>query len=327
MKLNKKWLSIPPLLAALIAGQFYYWHYSSLHPSTDDAYVSANVITVASQLNGHIAGVFVEPQSMVKKGQVLFSIKQRPFELALQKAKANLNMVKVDLANKKAALKELQNSLHAAMFNSDVIASQAQRYRILLKKGYTALASSQSLDAKMQAAKQNVNVLSNKIIALKNEIKNEKQAAVSAAQSTVSLARWDLLHTTVRAPHAGIIANLSLQPGDYVAAGKPIFSLIRNHHWWVNAYFKENQLDHIQIGKPVRIRLDMYAHTTFNGKVVSIGAASGDSFSLFPKENASGNWVKVTQRFPVRIRIFPKPGKPLRMGASASVTVLRGHHD
>lgn len=146
-----------------------------------------------------------------------------------------------------------------------------------------------------------------------------RSAAAALTKST-----HDRVKTHVIASSDGIVSNVSLRPGATVQAGTPLFAIIGSNEWWVNANFKETDLARIRLGQPATVRLDMYPTVKFDGVVDSISAGSGATFSVLPPENATGNWVKVTQRFPVRIRITNPPhdpAAPLRVGASATVTV------
>jgi membrane fusion protein (multidrug efflux system) len=164
------------------------------------------------------------------------------------------------------------------------------------------------------------------------EFDTEQDKKITVTTPTVQLrgaaaqldkATHDRVRTHVTAPAGGWVTNISVRPGNVVQAGTPAFAVVEDGNWWVDANFKETDLGRIKPGQPATIRLDMYPGTTFEGIVESISAGSGASFSVLPPENATGNWVKVTQRFPVRVKITsqPDPDKPLRMGASATVKV------
>ncbi len=146
---------------------------------------------------------------------------------------------------------------------------------------------------------------------------------VRAASAGLDKATHDRVKTHVTAPGNGWVSNLNLRPGSVIQAGTPAFALIEDGHWWVDANFKETDLARIKPGQTATIRLDMYPGAKLDGEVESISAGSGSTFSVLPPENATGNWVKVTQRFPIRIRITsqPSPDQPLRVGASADVTI------
>ena len=152
---------------------------------------------------------------------------------------------------------------------------------------------------------------------------NADSALLAAAQAALAQAELNLAHCLIRAPTDGYISDLKLRPGAYVSAGNPLFALIATHDYWVTANFKETALAHIQVGDRAHVHVDMYPNQVFQGKVVGVSGGSGTAFSLLPPENATGNWVKVTQRVPVRIRILnPNPHWPLRIGTSASATVF-----
>ncbi|MHB1565460.1 MAG: efflux RND transporter periplasmic adaptor subunit [Acidiferrobacter sp.] len=149
------------------------------------------------------------------------------------------------------------------------------------------------------------------------------RAALKAAQVALAQARLNLRHCQVRAPTAGFTSNMHMRPGSYIQAGNPLFALIASHPYWVTANFKETEIRHIHPGERAHIHIDMYPDHRFLGRVISISGGSGTAFSLLPPENATGNWVKVTQRVPVRILILdPAPRWPLRIGTSATATVL-----
>ncbi len=149
-------------------------------------------------------------------------------------------------------------------------------------------------------------------------------ASVRAARAVVDSARLNGERASIKAPASGWVVNLSLRPGSAVTADQPLFSIVEDEHWWIDANFKETDMDRIRMGQPVTVTLDMYGAMKLSGKVESIGAGSGAVFSLLPAENASGNWVKVTQRFPIRISLDASPAdkaRPLRVGASETITV------
>ncbi|MHB8253454.1 MAG: efflux RND transporter periplasmic adaptor subunit [Acidiferrobacter sp.] len=152
---------------------------------------------------------------------------------------------------------------------------------------------------------------------------NADAALLAAAQAALAQARLNLAHCLVRAPTGGYISDLKLRPGAYVQAGNPLFALIASHYYWVTANFKETAIAHIHVGDQAHVHVDMYPDHVFQGKVVGVSGGSGTAFSLLPPENATGNWVKVTQRVPVRIMILGlNPRWPLRIGTSADATVL-----
>ncbi|HPQ95482.1 MAG TPA: HlyD family secretion protein, partial [Thiolinea sp.] len=150
----------------------------------------------------------------------------------------------------------------------------------------------------------------------------EAKAQLQVAQLELERAELDLSHTSITAPTSGILGAVRIRPGDYINTGQNLFPMVDNSSIWVAANFKETDLEHIRPGQPVDIVLDMYPKLHYQGQVESVSPASGTAFSLIPAQNATGNWVKVTQRFPVHIRIRGHEGLPLpKVGASAAVTI------
>jgi membrane fusion protein, multidrug efflux system len=268
------------LIILLLAVGFYiYEKYTSYFPSTDNAYVQANIVNIAAQVSGPVKEIYVSDHALVHKGQLLFTIDPHPFEIALSQASANLAEAEATLDTQ-----------------------QKNTARIL------------KLAAEGQMTKAEGDDAQGKLDALTN--------AAKAAQSRLESARLDLSYTQVFAPAGGYLDKFSLRIGQVIQADNFLFALVENRQWWVDANFKETDLERIRPGQPVKVVLDMYPELTFKGKVTAISAGSGATFSIFPPENATGNWVKVTQRFPVRIEITPQgENHPLRVGASCTVTV------
>lgn len=308
------------IIALVAAGGFLYYRYQQAHPSTDDAYLKANVVHISTQITGPISEVDVYNHQLVKKGQTLFIIDPTPFTMALDKAEANLAKANHQLRAMDTAITAataLITQRQAELANTQ---KTTDRTLTLLKRKLTPA-------AKGDQAKRNLIVAK---AALKNahsqlqEAKQKRAAAVAniqALKDNVKKAALDLAHTRIIAPASGHLVKFKLRIGDTVTAYQPLFSLIETDHWWVKANFKETDLNHIHPGQHATITLDMYPNHPFQGTVKSISNGSGASFSLLPPENASGNWVKVTQRFPVRIQLQSPDGKPLRMGSSCTVTI------
>ena len=253
--------------------------YVGKHPSTDDAYVQADTINVAAQVTGPIASIAVNDHQYVEQGQLLFAIDPAPFQIAVDKAAAN-----VDAA--RAAL---------------LLAEQTGRRIIhLVSIGQEAKATGDQAQSQLDSAR----------------------AVLAADEAQLASARLDLEHTHVSAPRAGIVTQFLLQPGNNIVANNTLFMIVEQDHFWVDANFKETQVARIKAGQSVNIVLDMFPKHTFHGVVDAVSSASGAVFSLLPPENASGNWVKVTQRFPVKILIKnPDNHFPLRAGATATATI------
>ncbi|HVV69273.1 MAG TPA: HlyD family secretion protein [Gammaproteobacteria bacterium] len=267
------------LVAVLMVGSFSYWLYDRRFVSTDDAYINANVVQIASRVSGQVAHINTFNHQYVKQGQVLFALDTQPFEIALDKAQAEL------------AINEAQR-LGAQL--------TVNRNLELIKKHAM---SPQTVDDSITKL-------------------DTWTGGVQMANTLVSQAKLDLQHTKILAPVSGWIANMSLRAGNMVEANRPLFALISDEEFWIDANFKETQMAHIRQGQRVDIVIDMYPDKKFSGVVESISPNSGNAFSLLPPQNATGNWVKVTQRVPVRVRVLTvDPHYPLRVGATASVKI------
>lgn len=266
-------------LASVAGGGYWYWNYSRLVISTDNAYVSANVVEIASQVTGPATRVYVDNNQRVEQGAPLFDIDPQAFALAADKAEANLRQRQAELRNAR---------------------TNEQRVRALVKEKFLSYQAGDDATMAVSTA----------------------EAAVAAAGASLAQAKLDLAHTHVFAPVRGTVANLSLRPGTVVAASNPLFAVIASDEYWVDANFKETELEHIRPGDTAEIHVDSYPDRMFHGRVDSLSGGAGAAFSLLPAQNATGNWVKVTQRVPVKVIVLdPDPDHPLRIGTSAEVTV------
>jgi len=309
----------------LVAGLtgWYLWQ-QTWYPSTDDAYVDAHVVRIAAQVSGPVRRVEVSDHQAVQAGDLLFEIDPAPFKIALQRAEAQLAQSGSDVAATKSAIQAAREQVNQAQAAYDNAVRDDHRIQSLMQSGAVSRSDSDHAQAKLDSTHA---ALLAAQATLKETIVRRGKTGADNAQTQVALARvaqarLNLSWTQVRAPVAGILSGLELRPGSTVASGQPLFALVDTSTWWINANFKETDLRHIEPGRPADITVDMYPGKHFHGVVDSISPASGSAFSLLPPENATGNWVKVTQRIPVRVRVLdPDPAHPLRIGASSSVTV------
>ena len=321
MKLRRLMILLMLSTAAVSAG-WYYYDYASRHPATADAYLGMHVVRVAPRVSGPIETLSVRSHQQVHKGDLLFSIDPTPFELALQQADARLQQAQDTLAAGNARIASAQAEADAAQANLQEVERHTARIRELTAKG---TASRDARDAAEQALK---NARSSHLAAqAKIRAARAQRGAAGAANATLRAARvardqaaLDLKYTHVYAPANGSLGELDLRPGSYVTAGQPLLALVETDDVWVDANFKETDLPRIRPGQPASVTVDLLPGVTFQGRVESLGPASGAAFSLLPPENATGNWVKVTQRFPVRVHILA-PLADLRLGASSEVTI------
>lgn len=311
-------------VVAILVG-IYYWHHSIVYPSTDNAYVQANMVNLAPQITGRVDSVLVQNHQLVKAGDLLMTIDPKPFEVALAKAQAQLDLAKQQVAAKQAAVDSAQAVV--VQRAAEYLNAQKDTARTfkLVKQGVFAKQMGDDAVAKLATSKATLDSAKAQLVQAQSELgaQGTDNADVRQAQAAVDQAKLDLGYTKIYAPTSGTVENFTLRVGDVVTTGGVLFALVDKSQWWVDANFKETQLKRIRPGQPAEITLDMYGDKAFKGKVESISVGSGSVFSLLPPENATGNWVKVTQRFPVRVKIIDTNNKhfPLRVGASATVTI------
>lgn len=317
-----------PLAVAVVAGWIYVT--SGRYVSTDNAYVDADQANIAAQIAGRVVEVDVKENQRVHKGDVLFRIDPQPFQLTVDQLQAQMHAIGDYLASSRdsyaaatADLRSQQASLHHDL-------AQLERIKDLRAKG---VVTEKALDdatndvatsrGKRDSAAANASraktMLGGKVDAPVQQLSGYK-----AIEAQLAKARLDLEHATVRAPMDGVIGKTGLQPGDYVQVGQAVMPLVGNTVW-VDANFKETDLAHVAAGQKASISLDTYPDYTWQAEVASISPASGASFSVLPAENATGNWVKVVQRIPVRLKLLPTESAPVaRVGMSADVEIDTG---
>ena len=314
-----KLVAIVIVLAAIGGGLWAYWRYSTLHPSTQDAYVQANVVTIAAEVTGKVTAVHVAENQQVAAGDPLFDLDDAIYRNTVTQAQAQVEAASEAMGSYAKQIEAASAAVESATAANDAAQAQLARVQRLFTDGNAAQAS---LDQARSAAAQTASGLR----AAQAQQAQARAALVAnrdtlvSAQAALQTAQLNLDRTKVTSPVDGWVSNITLREGTVVTAYAPLFSMVDSGQWWVDANFKETDLPRIAEGQPVTITIDMLPGTTLTGKVGSIGRGSGSTFALLPAENASGNWVKVTQRFPVRIELdSTDPG--LRVGASTSVRV------
>jgi len=306
---------------------------------TDDSYVHAGQLMVSTDVSGLVKSVEVKEGQHVKAGQVLFRIDPQQFQIALDNAKANLNNAKLTIQAMRDDYLRMQRDIAAQEATTKLDQLTSQRYDALLKTGsISQMTADQARFAYQNAAntlaslKEAANVQLAKLGG-SLDLPIESLPQYKAAQAQVDEQQRQLDHATVRAPFDGTVTEVdSLQPGTLVISALSSFSttsavgLVADHNTWVEANMKETDITHVHIGDPVDVTIDTYPGRTWHGWVDSISPATGSAFSVLPSENASGNWVKITQRVTVRVKLDLKPqDPPLRAGMSTYVTIDTGH--
>jgi membrane fusion protein (multidrug efflux system) len=300
--------------------------------STDNAYIQADHVGVSTDVAGIVESVEVTDNQQVSKGQVLFRLRPEPFQIALDNARAQLGEVRNQIMNLKASYLQAQAEINQAQ--AEIPYYQKNLARLEKLVSVSAVSQTQYDDARhnLVTIQQRVAVAKAQAQAtlaqLGSDIDSplEQQPAYQQAQARVDEAQRNLNSSVVVAPFAGVVTNVdSLAAGAYLQPPQSGFSLVSSEHLWVAASPKETELTHMRAGQPVSITVDAYPGVTWHGTVESISPASGSSFSLLPAQNTTGNWVKVVQRIPVRIRIDDTDGKPpLRHGMSVEADVDTG---
>jgi membrane fusion protein (multidrug efflux system) len=320
-----RWIALLVLLAATIGGVLLYWRHTEIYPSTDNAYTGAPVVRVASQINGVVNHVYVQDDDKVAADDPLFDLDPTLYDAALRNARAQFDAAASAAGTAADALKAAADKLESKRAALEDAIGKYREAKDAQKPGEPA---SDQLATALKGWHDALQAFND----AENEFAKAQDAKLTVTTPTVQLrfaaagldkATHDRVQTHVTAPASGWVTNVSLRPGAIVQAGTPAFAIVEDGDWWVDANFKETDLGRIKPGQTAAIRLDMYPGLTLDGVVESISAGSGATFSVLPPENATGNWVKVTQRFPIRIKITnaPNPDKPLRLGASASVTI------
>lgn len=313
------------IVAGLVSfGIYRYWSWERLHPSTDDAYVHANYIWIIPQVEGRVSSLFVEPNQVVKAGEPLFEIDQRQYRQALIKTETQLLLVRHNIDADKARVTLARARLDEANAELETAKELAKGYRELVKSGAAAqLHTIQFINAEIEAKARVAEAkaaLDEALVIQGSEAVRE--ARVAAAEADVALAKLHLEWTRVAAPADGYVTQLTLRVGDTVSPEQRLFPFIESDSWWVQANFKETDVQLIEPGMRTEVTVDIYGDKVFEGRVESISRGAAASFSLLPPQNTTGNWVKVTQRIPVRIRLLENDAKfPFRLGASATASV------
>ena len=305
-----------------------FFDYRDAHPLTEDAYVKAHIVSIASRVSGPVLRMHVSDNEYVKEGQLLFELEPSSFETDTDEALANYRIA----LQKNAARKAMVESAESYVQETSVVLSRAKRtFERATTLAESELISESKFDlAAAEHAKALASLRSANAALLRAEselgVFGENNPIVKAAEARLQSAKLELSFTKVYAPVSGWVTNLSLRIGEMVIAERAQFSIVDDATWWVEANFKEVDLKRMRPNQLASIRIDMYPDLRLSGRVSSLGAGSGAVFSLLPPENATGNWVKITQRFPVTISLDRNEdgenfARPLRVGSSAVVTV------
>lgn len=321
------------LLPIALAGGLYEYATGGATMSTENAYVRADMVAVSTDVSGIVKTVDVQENQAVKQGDTLFTLDDLPFRLALDRANAQIGLVTASLDSLKASYRDMQAQIRQAQVDADFNQKDQDRQQRLVGNGASSVFSLEQSQRGVQSAHQKVAALDQQLAGIVAQlggdpnIDNASHPRMKEAVATRDEAARQLSHTIVKAPMEGIVTNVpSLQPGQYLPAAGAAFSIVATGHLWIDANPKETELTYVRPGQDVTINVDTYPGTIWRGTVESINPASAGSFAMLPAQNTSGNWVKVVQRIPMRVRIDPAPNNPpLRAGMSVVLDVETGH--
>lgn len=328
-----RWALFLLLPILLLAGSYWYVTGGQVM-STDNAYVEADKIGISTDVSGMVKEVDVKDNQHVQRGQVLFRLDNLPFRLALQRAEAQVGIVRNDIDALKANYRNMQAQIKQAQDDIDYYDREFRRQQELASRQVASQASFDTARRNLQNAQQKLASLNQQLAAIAANLNGDPNIPVerhpryidAVAQRDEAARQLD--HTVVKAPFAGIATNVpAIAPGKYLAASTTAFYLVATDHVWVDANPKETQLTYVQPGQKVTVTVDTYPDAEWHGTVESISPAAAQEFSLLPAQNTSGNWVKVVQRIPMRVRLdtSDKSLSPLRAGMSVEVEVDTGH--
>ncbi|HEY8037388.1 MAG TPA: HlyD family secretion protein [Methylobacter sp.] len=313
-----------------------YWLLERQHyETTDDAYLHSNIVLISPKIQGYITNIAVNDNQAVKQNDILVMIDDRDYQAKVTQAEANVN-AEIAHIERLRAMKTSQHA-HIETAGANIVAVQArreqiqkdlQRFNNLIDRGSAAKqlldkaqSESKQAAAELRGSQAAASAEHNQLATLDIEI-TETEARLENALAQLALAKIDLEHTQIKAPIDGIIGNRGVQLGQLVRPGVALASLVQNSKIWVEANFKETQLQHMRLGQPVIIKVDAYPDLELTGKVDSFSPASGSEFSILPEENATGNFTKIVRRVPVKIAFDSIENiQILRPGLSVEVKV------
>jgi membrane fusion protein, multidrug efflux system len=328
-----RWALFALLPLTLIAGSYWYVAGGAVM-STDDAYVEADKVGISTDVSGIVKEVDVAENQRVDAGQILYRLDDEPFRYALDRAEAQVGIVGNDLNALKANYQDMQAQIKQAQDDIDYYTTEFHRQKDLSGKGFASQQTFDTAHRNLQAAQQKLASLKQQQAAIVANLNGDPDIAVEQhpryrdAVAQRDEAARQLNHTVVKAPFAGIATNVpSIAPGKYLAASTTAFYLVATDHVWVDANPKETQLTYVRPGQQVAVSVDTYPDLEWRGTVESISPAAAQEFQLLPAQNTSGNWVKVVQRIPMRVRVdtSDQSRPPLRAGMSVEVDVDTGH--
>ncbi|MFV0575109.1 MAG: HlyD family secretion protein [Vibrio sp.] len=328
---SKRFILLFVLPILLIVGSLVVYLNSGRYVETDNAYVKADKTPISSEVAGRVINVPVIENQQVKKGDLLVQIDPKPFEIALARATANLDDVRTELHTLKAEYQNKLANIDVAQSQLDYARIEERRQANLRKKNFSSEAEYDSAHQKTLLFELQINALNKGLKQVAESLGGDPTAPVEnhpkykLAEAELANAQNDLDHVNVYAPNDGVVSKV-LENGQFITSNSTTMLLVTDKDLWIEANLTEKEMTNVRVGQDVEIEVDYAPDFQWKGHVKSISPATGSEFSVIPAQNATGNWVKVTQRLPVRIAIEPQDDMPtLRSGLSAIVTIDTKH--
>ena len=309
---------------AILFGIYGYWNFERDHPATENAYLQANYVWISPRVDGQVMEVYVTENQRVQEGDLLFALDPQPYQAALDAAEANLLLTRQSVEAGKARVDAAKAMVEAQKATVEAARQKSVRSKPLVGEDVVTKLKGIELDQEYAEEQARLKEAEANLVVAERDYGTPEivEATIQKSEAALELARLNREWTVVEAPADGFVTNFGLRKGDVVETADSLFPFVEVSEWWIEANFKETSIDRIKPGQPVTVKIDMYGDKTFEGTVSSLGSSSAASFSLLPAQNTTGNWVKVTQRVPVRINLGSyDEAFPYRMGASASVEV------
>jgi membrane fusion protein, multidrug efflux system len=323
-------LGLPIVMAVFGAA---YYLVEEPYVSTTDAFVRAAKITLNARVAGQAVEIAVRDNQRVRQGQVLFRIDPEPYQIAVDQAEARLGSARLQIDGLKATYRQQQAELQSAKDSTAYDEREYYRKKALVANDFTPREIYDQTETALKVAREHVTSIeqqiANTVVALDGDpnIDINRHPTVRAAKAQLDRARLDLSYATVTAPDDGVVARVDdLEIGDFVNPGAAVFSLLSSHRIWIEANFRETGLTYMRPGQAATIKVDAYPDHAFKAHIVSMSPGTGSDFAVLPPENATGNWVKVVQRLPVRLELDEMdPNRPLFSGISVTARIDTGH--
>ncbi|MGH6618914.1 MAG: HlyD family secretion protein, partial [Alphaproteobacteria bacterium] len=301
-------LIIGPLILVLVGA--YYYAIGGRYVTSENAYIKADKIAISTDISGRVTKVNVEENQIIKQGDILFEIDREPFQIALEQSEAQLHSSRNEIESMRVLYRDKASEYKDVQVAVAFFQEQFDDRRALLKRGMVSSDRFDSAGRNLEAARNRADSVRSELgrilqrLGGSPDVETDRNPEVVAAMTRLQDAKLNLSRTVIRAPAAGIITKNDLQVGEYVTTGRPVFSIVGWKEIWVEANLKETELTYVKEGQTATVTVDAYPDAKWKARVASIAPATGAEFSILPPQNATGNWVKVVQRIPVRLDVL-----------------------